>query len=38
VRSPIPVTVLLWVGPIAMILFWALVATAIVFLIRYLAR
>lgn len=38
VRSPIPVAVLLWVGPIAMILCWALVATAIVFLIRYLAR
>jgi putative membrane protein len=27
-----------WVGPIAMIVFWALVVTAIVFLIRYLAR
>ena len=27
-----------WVGPIVMIVFWALVVTAIVFLIRYLAR
>ena len=27
-----------WVGPIVMIVFWALVMTAIVFLIRYLAR
>jgi len=27
-----------WVGPIAMIVFWALVMTAMVFLIRYLAR
>lgn len=27
-----------WVGPIAMIVLWALVVTAMVFLIRYLAR
>jgi putative membrane protein len=27
-----------WAGPIAMVVFWALVVTAIVFLIRYLAR
>ena len=27
-----------WVGPIAILVFWALVVTAIVFLIRYLAR
>jgi putative membrane protein len=27
-----------WVGPIVMIVFWALVVTAIVFLIRYLAH
>jgi putative membrane protein len=27
-----------WAGPIAMIVFWALVVTAIVFFIRYLAR
>jgi putative membrane protein len=27
-----------WVGPIIMIVFWALVVTAIVFFIRYLVR
>jgi putative membrane protein len=27
-----------WLGPVAMVVFWALGATAIVFLIRYLAR
>jgi putative membrane protein len=27
-----------WIGPIAMIVFWALVVTAIVFFIRYLVR
>jgi putative membrane protein len=27
-----------WVGPIFMIVFWALVAAAVVFLIRYLVR
>jgi putative membrane protein len=27
-----------WVGPIVMIVFWALVVTAILFLIRYLAH
>jgi putative membrane protein len=27
-----------WVGPIVMLVLWALVVTAIVFLIRYLAR
>jgi putative membrane protein len=27
-----------WIGPIVMIVFWALVVTAIVFFIRYLVR
>jgi len=27
-----------WAGPIAMVIFWALVVTALVFFIRYLAR